>query len=58
MVRNNYPTDRSRFDRKGLEIKSVTEFKPMLENIVKAYFSKDSLLHELMLGARKALKDE
>ena len=70
MKRDDYPKDRSRFDRRALEQKSVTEIKPLLEKVVNTYFSwfrkrKSSgaekaaeELHELMLESRKLLRKE
>jgi hypothetical protein len=68
MKRDDYPKDRTRFDRRALEEKSVTEIKPLLEKVVNTYFSwfrkRDTkggekaaeALHELMLESRKLLR--
>ncbi len=70
MKRDDYPKDRSRFDRRALEQKSVTEIKPQLEKVVNSYFSwfrkrgtrggerAATVLHELMLESRKLLRKE
>lgn len=59
MTRDGYPKDRQRFDTRSVEIKSVTKVLPLLEDIVKAYFSKKQKgLHELMLEASKVIKEK
>ena len=68
MKRDDYPKDRTRFDRRALEQKSVTEIKPLLEKVVNTYFSwfrkrgtrggerMADTLHELMLESRRVLR--